>query len=79
MKYTTAMHLLGGQAEAARWLGMTQHAISNWQVDKDGCLTSRRVRDSVIAALTRKLHHQNHIEFADAEQAKLWNELLVLP
>lgn len=69
MKRRTAIELLGGITGAAHWLGVTPHAISNWQVDADDNLVGRRVCDSVLAGLTRKLHADGVLatepEFAD--------------
>ncbi len=67
MKRKTAIAVLGGKDEgamsrAAFWLGMTAHAISNWQVDSDDNLTSRRVCDAVLAAVARKLHSEGALE-----------------
>jgi len=54
MKRTTAIELLGGAQEAARWLGYHRNSISNWAVDRQGNLIGRRVCDTVLAALVRK-------------------------
>lgn len=56
MKRQLAIAMLGGRLEtAAKWLRCTPHSISNWAVDAEDNLTSARVRDSVVAALVRKL------------------------
>lgn len=54
MNRIDAIKRLGGIKEAAKWLGMTEHAISNWKVDEAGNLTSRKVCDAILAALVRQ-------------------------
>jgi hypothetical protein len=61
---------------AARWLGMTAHAVANWQVDKDDNLLSRRVCDAILAALVRKAYHEQ--AFAIGPQAEA-AEVFALP
>jgi hypothetical protein len=53
MNRNEALNRLGGIKHAAKWLDMTPHAISNWAVDDEGNLTSRRVCDAILAALLR--------------------------
>jgi predicted transcriptional regulator len=54
MNRNDAINRLGGIKAAAEWLGMTPHAVSNWAVDDEGNLTSRRVCDAILAALVRQ-------------------------
>jgi hypothetical protein len=54
MNRNDAINRLGGIKHAAEWLDMTPHAISNWAVDADGNITSRRVCDAILAALVRQ-------------------------
>lgn len=53
----TALRLLspkGTARAAAKVLGLTPKAISNWKTDEEGRLTQRVVIDMIIAALTRQ-------------------------
>jgi hypothetical protein len=54
MKKHIAIHLLGGNmARVAEHLGTTKQSPQKWPVDEQGNITSRRVVDSVLAALVR--------------------------
>lgn len=58
MHRNTAIRLLGGSVQAAaKHLRCNPNSIGNWRTDKQGNLTSRRVVDSVIAAVVRKRAH----------------------
>lgn len=54
MNRNDAINRLGGIKSAAEWLDMTPHAISNWRVDSEGNIASRRVCDAILAALVRQ-------------------------
>lgn len=77
MKYKTVITLLGGYVEASERLGMSRHAISNWQVDKQGRLKGRRVRDAVVAALVRKLADERRARGEELDPLEA--ELIELP
>jgi len=76
MKRKAAIALFGDVHTTARWLGMTAHAVANWQVDEDDNLLSRRVCDAILAALVRKQHHEQAFELGPATQAA---EVFALP